>query len=60
MITIAINVILYNTLGNNKVTGEEQQTNIFVCSRKQISTESGLLYGQQESCIVLSTSLSCF
>lgn len=25
MITIAINVILYNTLGNNKVTGEEQQ-----------------------------------
>lgn len=59
MITIAINVILYNTNGNNKVSGE-QQTNTFVCSGKQISTKPALLYGQQESCIILITSLSCF
>jgi len=60
MITIVINVILYNTLGNNKVTEEEEQTNTFVCSRKQISTKPVFLYGQQESCIVLTTALSCF
>lgn len=47
MITIAINVILYNTLGNIKVTGEEQQTNTFVCLLQKT--------GQYQTCFIIWT-----